>query len=225
MTQPSFAFSPAVAAQRSEPHDSLDFFPTPPWATRAFVEHVAPQLGAQMLDLVWEPACGEGHMAVPLREFFCHVTASDVHPYGHGDVLDFLQAHAIDHQNVADWIITNPPFNLAVSFARQALSLAWRGVALLVRTQWLHTIERFELFRDHPPFVIAYYVERVPMHRGRWEPEGSTATDYCWVCWRTGAEPRAPLWIPPGQRQALTRPDDAMRFGAPVAVPLFDGGA
>ena len=224
MIQPSFAFSPAVAAQRSEPHDSLDFFPTPPWATRAFVEHVArPVLEARPADLIWEPACGEGHMAAVLAESFNLVVASDVHPYGFGSVGDFLQQQLTVLR--PEWIWTNPPFNAAVAFARHALALASKGVALLVRTQWLHTIERYELFRDHPPFVIAYYVERVPMHRGRWEPEGSTATDYCWVCWKHGAEPRAPLWIPPGQRQALTRPDDAMRFGAPVAAPLFDGGA
>ena len=224
MTQPSFAFSPAVAAQRSEPHDSLDFFPTPPWATRGFVEHVAkPVLEARAADLVWEPACGEGHMAAVLAESFKLVVASDVHPYGFGSVGDFLQQQLTVLR--PEWIWTNPPFNAAVAFARHALALAEKGVALLVRTQWLHTIERFELFRDHPPFVIAYYVERVPMHRGRWEPEGSTATDYAWVCWKHGAEPRAPLWIPPGQRQALTRTDDAMRFSAPVADPLFDGGA
>ncbi|KPH80737.1 hypothetical protein AE618_12235 [Bosea vaviloviae] len=212
-------------AQRSEPLDSLDFFPTPPWATRAFVRHVAPELGILRTDIVWEPACGEGHMAKPLRETFRTVLASDIHPYGYGRVADFLAMQSVDAQNVADLIATNPPFNQAVAFARQALRFAYRGVALLVRTQWLHTIERYELFREFPPFVIAYYVERVPMHRGRWEPEGSTATDYCWVCWKHGAEPRAPLWIPPGQRQALTKPDDAMRFGAPVAAPLFETGA
>lgn len=225
MSQPSFAFSPAVAAQRSEPHDSLDFFPTPPWATRAFVEHVAlPVLGARICDHVLEPACGEGHMAEPLAETFVSVEASDIHPYGYGAVLDFVTDAPVGSEP-ADWIFTNPPFNQAVAFARAAFALARRGCALLVRTQWLHTIERYQLFRDQPPSVIAYYVERVPMHRGRWEPEGSTATDYCWVCWSRNMVPRAPLWIPPGQRQALTRPDDAMRFGAPVAAPLFGGGA
>lgn len=224
MNQPSFAFSPAVAAQRSEPHDSLDFFPTPPWATRAFVQHVAvPVLEARTSHLIWEPACGEGHMASVLAESFNLIVASDIHPYGYGSVGDFLQQQLTVLR--PKWIWTNPPFNAAVAFARHALALAEKGVALLVRTQWLHTIERYELFRDHTPFVIAYYVERVPMHRGRWEPEGSTATDYCWVCWKHGAEPRAPLWIPPGQRQALTRHDDAMRFGAPVATPLFETGA
>lgn len=214
----------AIMASRIEPPDSLDFFPTPPWATRAFVQHVAlPVLGALPdLDAVKEPACGEGHMAEPLRETFSHVAASDIHPYGYGEVSDFLAAGP-DH--AAAWIFTNPPFNLAADFVRKALGLATRGAAVLVRTQWLHTEERYELFGEHPPTVIAYYVERVPMHRGRWEPEGSTATDTCWVCWVHGAAPRPPMWIPPGQRKLLTRRDDAARFAKAAPAPLFDGDA
>lgn len=37
--------SHAVMAQRIEPHDSLDDFPTQPWATRALCEHVLFRLG------------------------------------------------------------------------------------------------------------------------------------------------------------------------------------
>jgi hypothetical protein len=223
MTQRTFAFSPAVTAQRTEPADSLDFFPTPPWATRAFVAHVAlPVLEVLRNDLILEPACGEGHMAVPLREEFVFVEARDVHPYGFGQVQDFLGG---DEWAQPDWTFTNPPFNQAVAFARKAIALSGRGCALLVRTQWLHTIERYELFREFPPFVIAYYVERVPMHRGRWEPEGDTATDYCWVCWKRGAKPRAPLWIPPGRRRVFTFPADAARFARPAPAPLLEPGA
>lgn len=226
MSQGAFAFSPAVVAQRAEPADSLDFFPTPPWATRAFVQYVAkPILEARSYHLVLEPACGEGHMATMLAEYFAFVLANDVHDYGFGKVSDFIRDERLVAIESPVWTFTNPPFNLAVEFARKALAISLGGVALLVRTQWLHTIERYELFRDYPPFVIAYYVERVPMHRGRWEPDGSTATDYCWVCWKHGAQPRAPLWIPPGQRQALTRPDDAARFARPAPVPLIESGA
>jgi hypothetical protein len=32
--------SHAVMAQRTEPKDSPDDFPTPPWATRALIEHI-----------------------------------------------------------------------------------------------------------------------------------------------------------------------------------------
>lgn len=214
----------AIMSSRQEPPDSLDFFPTPPWATRAFVQHVAlPMLGVQSdIDVVWDPACGEGHMAEPLRESFACVAASDIHPYGYGAVSDFLLGGDDD---VADWVFTNPPFNLGVQFARKALAITARGVALLARTAWLHTEERYELFREHPPTLIAYYVERVPMHRGRWEPKGSTATDYCWVCWVRGGEPQPPMWIPPGQRERLTLPDDAVRFAVPAELPLFGGGA
>ncbi|CAA0086980.1 Uncharacterised protein [Starkeya nomas] len=213
----------SVMSSRHEPADSLDFFPTPPWATRAFVQHVAlPVLGVlPETDVVCEPACGEGHMAEPLRETFTFVDASDIHPYGYGDVADFLETGA----DGLDWVFTNPPFNLGVEFARRAITTTASGVGLLVRTAWLHTDERYKLFVEHPPFVIAYYAERVPMHRGRWEPEGSTATDYCWVCWVHDAEPRAPMWIPPGQRKLLTRRDDAARFAKPADLPLFGGNA
>src|SRR3954468_11636323 len=105
--------SHAVMAQRAEPLDSLDNFPTPPWATRALCE----QLTRGGLDLsrmsVWEPACGQGYMARPLADYFGRVSASDIHPYGFGDVRDFLTCDLgldLSEEQGVDAIITNPPF-------------------------------------------------------------------------------------------------------------------
>jgi hypothetical protein len=42
----------AIMAARQEPADSLDFFPTPPFATRALVEHALPALGIGRTDTV-----------------------------------------------------------------------------------------------------------------------------------------------------------------------------
>ena len=179
--------------------------------------HAAVAAGDESAQTVMQ-VCGRAGVVV-----FPSVSASDIHPYGYGDVFDFLDAGG--NLGACDWMITNPPFNAAVAFARQGLALARCGIALLVRTQWLHTIERWKLFHEHPPFLIAYYVERVPMHRGRWEPDGDTATDYAWVCWKHGAEPRAPLWIPPGRRNVFTMPTDAARFAKPAPAPLLDGAA
>ncbi len=201
----------AVAHRRMEPPKSLDYFPTPPWATRAFVQHVAlPVLGFVATTTVWEPACGEGHMAAVLTDHF-DVYASDAFNYGYGPVGDFLM---LDMQPPVrpDWIVTNPPFNRGIDFARLALNVASQGVCLLVRPQWLHSVGRFRLFEEAPPTLVAWYAERVPMHRGRWEPDGSTLTDYCWVCWRHGAPRLPPMWIPPGRRVALTKRDDVARF-------------
>jgi hypothetical protein len=219
----------AVMASRQEAPDSLDYFPTPPWATRALLEDVLPRLGIDRLGSVWEPACGEGHMAEVLREYFGDVFASDVYNYGYGDpddgvVIDFLSPDAPKQAGTEeiggegddpfDWIITNPPFEeKALAFALRAIELAEVGVAIFVPLRWLETIERYErLFKPMPPTQVAFFVERVNLCKGRWEPDGSTATSYVWLVWLRDREPRPPFWIPPGRRAARSRPYDAERF-------------
>ena len=62
--------SHAVMAQRVEPKDSADDFPTPPWAARALLEHVLRNPGELATMTCLEPACGAGHMAKVLKEYF-----------------------------------------------------------------------------------------------------------------------------------------------------------
>lgn len=217
----------AVMAQRRDPPDALDYFPTPPWATRALFCHVLPALGFDVIGRVWEPACGEGHMAAVIAEFaHSPVLASDVYSYGYGTAPhDFLHA---DPLTAAHWIISNPPFSIACEFTLRALDLASDGVAMLVRTQWIEGAGRYEkLFCDRPPTLYAPFVERVPMVKGRWDPDASTATAYAWFVWcKRASGPARIIWIPPGCRAALSRPDDRQRFAAwslePPAVPLLD---
>ncbi len=201
----------AVMAQRHEPHDSLDFFPTPPWATRALCEGLAQRDAALKHKTAWDPACGQGHMIRPLSEYFELAYGSDVHPYGVGEVRDFLQ-HG--DEPTFDWIITNPPFRLAEQFAHKMINLARVGVAILVRTAFLEGIGRYrDLFDKRPPAHILQFTERVPMHRGRLVADGSTATAYCWIIWFT--RPHRPMpadatgfgWIPQCRR-ALEKPHD-----------------
>ncbi len=216
----------AIMGSRAEPDDSLDYFPTPPWATRALFERVLPHLGVRRVPSAWEPACGEGHIAEVLREYVDIVHASDIFDYGYGEVRDFL-AYGMADAPLVDWIITNPPFgNHALAFVEHALKLAGDGVAMFFRSQWaVEGIERYErLFRDRPPTLCAFFVERVPLAKGRWDPDGATATAYCWLVWMPRERPLPPYWIPPGCREALTRADDRMRFMAhPVARRDVDG--
>jgi hypothetical protein len=193
--------SHAVMAQRAEPHDSLDYFPTPLWATRALCERIPPWPSLT----AWEPACGEGHMVRPLREYFGTVHASDIHDYGFGEVDDFL----IPNDRRADWIITNPPFRLAEQFVKTAYNRANIGVAVLVRTAFLESVSRYHgLFNLVRPALILQFAERVPMHKGRLVEGGSTATAYCWIVWRKGLdEPTRFEWIAPCRRR-LEKPGD-----------------
>ena len=75
--------STAVMQRRVEAHDSLDDFPTPPWATRALCEWLKHN-ASQPLDMFVcrEPAANRGHMVKPLAEYFAAVEGSDVHDYG-----------------------------------------------------------------------------------------------------------------------------------------------
>ena len=225
--------SHAVMAQRSEPHDSLDFFPTPPWATRALCEFLA--VGSDLKrQRAWEPACGQGHMVRPLSEYFEMVYGSDVHPYGSGEVADFLFP---SDWPAFDWIITNPPFRLAEQFAQTAIERATEGVALLVRTAFLESVGRYQtLFSKLKPNAILQFTERVPMHKGRLEENGSTATAYCWIIWL--CRPHRPcaagipifVWIPPCRRK-LEKPSDYCDIAKEAGTdphelePFFSNGA
>lgn len=212
---------------RSALFRSLDYFPTPPWAARAGAELIL--CIDPLAKTVWEPACGEGHMAAALTEYFT-VFASDIHSFGFGDVCDFtdetLEMHDLDGDaaEMTDWVVTNPPFKSAAEFIRLGLRRARRGVAMLVRLQFLEGVGRHELLHGaHPVAAAAVFAERVPMTLGRWDPKASTATAYVWLLWlkEPVAESRL-LSIPPGTRARLSMPQDADRFGFRSSAQLLD---
>ncbi len=163
-------------------------------------------------------------MAEPFRDYFDDVFASDIHPHGHGAVIDFLDRGADDMPEV-DWIATNPPFATAAEFIELGLRRARRGVAMLLRLQFLETPGRFELlYGARPMTVLAPFIERVPMHLGRWEPQGSTATAYAVFLWDKRSKPGDLPVIRPiagGAKVRLTRADDAARFGVQADAPLL----
>lgn len=200
--------SHAVMAQRAEPKDSPDDFPTPPWATRALIEHVLDKKSLSSMSCL-EPACGAGHMAKVLKDYFSEVKYSDAYHYGYGPVRDFLTYPY--ETNAADWVITNPPFRLAEEFVIRAHKVARRGVAILARTVFLESSGRYnDIFKATPPSIFAQFVERVPMVKGRLDMKATTATGYAWFVWEkeAGGYPRL-AWIPPCRKQLERKSDYA----------------
>lgn len=173
--------------RRVEAHDSLDDFPTPPWATRALCEWLHDHRGIQTeARSCREPAANRGHMVKPLREFFGTVDCADVHDYGAGFRVEDYLFPGSDVSHV-DWTISNPPFRLADRFIQKALETSHEGVAMIVRSAFLDGIGRYNsLFNKTPPTTILQFSERVVMHKGRLAPKGSTATAYCWLVWEHG---------------------------------------
>jgi hypothetical protein len=188
--------STAVMARRFENAQSLDDFPTPPWATRALIEHILNNDPSLKEQTCVEPACGRGYMAAALEEYFGQVHSSDIHNYGYGCVSDFLLS---DPDIKYDWLITNPPFNLAESFIRKGLSKVKVGLAVLVRTMFIEGVGRHtRLFSEKPPTIVAQFSERVPIVKGRLDANASSATGYAWLVWKTDSQDQTRLmWVPP----------------------------
>lgn len=232
--------SSAVMQQRTEAHDSLDDFPTPPWATRALVEHVLSPTIAQSTRIplvstssVWEPCSNRGYMAKALKEDFKYLHTSDIHDYSEDPTTVLCQDRVVDFlwpgtepstyaRNGIDWIITNPPFRLAMQIIKRGIEVSRWGVAVLVRSAFEEGIDRYEeLFCQLPPTVMGVFTERVIMHKGVLRDPSklyldertgemkrpSTATSYKWMVWIDGMAPRPQIWIPPCRRQ-LERPGD-----------------
>jgi hypothetical protein len=226
--------SAVMQQRRTVAPDALDYFPTPPFATRALCEFLELELEIPIGNLAaWEPACGEGHMARPLLERFASVRASDVHRYELTPALkagcDPLLGHeheladfTLEHGKQTDVVASNPPFKLALAFIEAGLRTARVAVAMLVRSAFLEGQERYsQLWSKIPPSFILQFTERVVMLEGRLiqagavdpfaEKDGtkaSTATAYVWLVWIIGdAGDTRFRWIAPC-RERLERPGD-----------------
>ena len=156
-----------------------DFYPTPPEVTEALLLSPAAHLffGAT----VWEPACGEGHMATVLEKHQPEVVSTDLSAecYGEG-ARDFLE----EKERLAEWIITNPPFYLSEQFIEKAISLGG-NFAFLLKSQYWHAAKRLKLFNRFPPAYV------LPL---TWRPDflfktrggGSPLMDVIWCVWTDG---------------------------------------
>lgn len=213
-------------ASREPGLDPDDFFPTGPWGGRAggeIIKRLDPKARS-----AGEFACGAGHMVHALRDYFPIVRASDAYPYDGNVIHDFLGE--ADPPWEVDWIVSNPPFadGKAEAFIRRAYPLARRGVAMLLRVGMLESATRYPLhMEDCPLTVFAPFCERLPITKGRWEPDGNSAAFYAWFFYlKPVLRPRrfmarigetyhpATYLIPPGTEARLTRESDARLFGA-----------
>lgn len=226
--------SSAVMQQRTEARDALDDFPTPMWATRAFIEWLVKR-GFVLSDLTAiEPCANRGYMVAPMAEAFGKVIGLDVHDYGAGfEVDDYLFGPAT---RKADMTFMNPPFRLAQQFIERALKTTRLGVGVFVRSAYVEGEQRYEqLFSQNPPTAILQFVERVVIHKGivrrageiyfdqaanngeGKEKRASSATSYIWLFWDCTLAPDPNLvpefhWIPKS-RLRLEKETDYVPLG------------
>lgn len=128
-----------------------DYYATDPQAVEMLLalESFAP--------LIWEPACGEGHISKVLTANGYEVISTDLiyRGYGEPEPMDFLTETFPDFEGD---IITNPPYSAGLEFVERALETVRPGgkVAMFLKVQFLEGKRRGELFAKTPPELSTY---------------------------------------------------------------------
>lgn len=157
-----------------------DYYATEPKATQLLCE--LEQFGKD----IWEPACGEGHIAEQLKAHGYNVRSSDLVDRGYGDVGDFL---AMDNLEWNGDVVTNPPYKYAQEFVEKALQIIPDGckVAMFLKLTFLEGKGRKALFKQFPPVRVWVSSSRLKCAmNGEFEQMGSSAAAYAWFIWEKG---------------------------------------
>lgn len=134
-----------------------DYYATDPIAIdKLLVKYNLPKV-------IYEPCCGEGHLAKRLIELGYEVIATDLidRGFGKGEV-DFLKVDKMPEN--CKCILTNPPYKIALDIILHALKILPEDgeCIMFLKTTFLEGKKRFqELFSKCPPVKIFQFSERV----------------------------------------------------------------
>lgn len=150
-------FTTLGASNHTESERELnDFYATSPEAAEYLCDMFS------FHPLIWECACGKGHLAKVFERRGYLVKATDLIDRGFGKGgVDFLAQEKIFPGD----IITNPPYKLAQEFVEKALTLVPNGnrVAMFLKLTFLEGKRRKALFSEYPPPVRMRFIVPNPM--------------------------------------------------------------
>lgn len=165
--------------KHSKNREKLDFYATEPLAVSKLLERET------FRNIVYEPACGQGHIAKVLLEYKYKVKATDIEYRGYGQGgVDFFDVK----ENAFD-IVINPPYFCATEFIEHTLKISKQGVkiAMLFRLGFLESKSRYKLFKTYPPKKIYVFLSRIHCAKnGDFEKYKSGAISFAWFIWQVG---------------------------------------
>lgn len=167
-----------ICNTRSIEAEEHDYYVTEPRAVELLLEQ------EKFSPCIWEPACGEGHIAKVLEENGYSVISTDLIDRGFGvGGMDFLKVTSKFRGD----IVTNPPYKYAGEFVEKALELVEPGhkVAMFLKLTFLEGQKRRELFRKHPPQTVYVSSARLQCAKNGKFPGGSMVA-YAWFVWKKG---------------------------------------
>lgn len=151
-----------------------DFYPTPSYAVDELLKREV------FSGNIWECACGEGDISDVFINNGFDVISTDLISRGYGEQLDFLQSNL-----VADNIVTNPPYKLALDFVLKAKKQSRSKIAMFLKTVWLESEIRYDMFQDteFPLKTVYQFSKRVTLYKGGVKMKNSGMIAYAWYVW------------------------------------------
>lgn len=166
----------AGVAVDHEEREKDDFYSTPYEGTEALME-------VESFDgLIWEPACGMGHISRFLEALGREVVSTDLVDRSYGEPrVDFLMERTPRAPN----IITNPPFKLTIPFIEKALELTTGKVAMFLPVSYLAGNGRAKKVWSCTPIARFHiFTWRVLSEKaGKFESTGGGMMNFMWVVW------------------------------------------
>lgn len=160
-----------------------DYYATEPKAAELLLEV------EKFSPIIWECACGEGHLSKVLEKAGHSVLSTDLvyRGFGKSEPVDFLDTRK---ESFFDGdIITNPPYKYALEFCKQALHVVKSGhkVAMFLKLTFLEGKSRKEFFISNPPKTLYVSSSRLSCARnGDFEQFPGSAIAYGWFVWVKG---------------------------------------
>lgn len=180
-----------VAVTDSGLREDLDFYETPSWMTRSLLHFMREIRGGTR---ILECCSGRDAIAnVMRRERGCQVLTNDVDPRHPAMTLcDATEAsYWRDHApRSIEWVVTNPPFNVAQQILEHAIQHAEVGVAFLLRKTFLEpTEDRGPWLQEHPPTMI------IGQPRYSFRGKGNDSVSCDWMIWQRNPPAESPIII------------------------------
>lgn len=164
----------------TDDREENDFYATEPIAANLLCN------SEYLNSLIWEPACGNGHLAEQFKELGFDVIATDIierdYPCGR---VDFLKSS----KDIFCDIVTNPPYKLASEFIKKGYELLRpkSKLCLFLKLTFLESVARDKLFEQYPVSRIHVCRKRIKCAKnGDFSKVQSSPTCYAWFVWEKG---------------------------------------
>jgi len=151
--------------------EEYDFYPTPWFVVEELLKR------EHFNWKILEPCCWDWSISNVLIENWYKVDSFYIIDRWYGKVQDFLK-----YDWITDNIITNPPYKNSLDFILKAKSIANSKIAFFMKTVWLESESRYDMFNDKyfPLKTVYQFSKRISLYKNWIKTKNWWMIAYAW---------------------------------------------